>query len=208
MKLTYFDFDGGRAEAARIAFSAGHIKFEDHRINFATFAKSVQTYPYKAVPVLEIEGEIITQSVAITQYAGKLSGYYPKDSLEQLKCDEILNVIENATQIFGPSVKAKDPQKIKLLREELVAGYLSTFISGLGKTLEHRGDKFFSDQRITIADFAVFSWINWVQSGMLDHIPKTLISELAPNLIDYHARLSTQKEIKGYYDMRKKTKEN
>src|ERR1700745_4085312 len=32
LKLTYFDFDGGRGEPARLALHIGGIPFEDHRI--------------------------------------------------------------------------------------------------------------------------------------------------------------------------------
>ena len=32
LKLTYFDFDGGRGEPARLALHIGGIEFEDHRI--------------------------------------------------------------------------------------------------------------------------------------------------------------------------------
>jgi len=38
-KLSYFDIDGGRAEAIRIAFHAGGIDFEDHRISFPEFGE-------------------------------------------------------------------------------------------------------------------------------------------------------------------------
>ena len=31
LKLTYFDFSGGRAEPARLAMDIGGIPFEDHR---------------------------------------------------------------------------------------------------------------------------------------------------------------------------------
>ena len=33
LKLTYFDFDGGRGEPARLALHIGGIAFEDHRIS-------------------------------------------------------------------------------------------------------------------------------------------------------------------------------
>ena len=34
IKLTYFDFDGGRAEPTRLALSIAGIAFEDERLSF------------------------------------------------------------------------------------------------------------------------------------------------------------------------------
>ena len=39
LKLTYFDFHGGRAEPARLAMAIGGIAFEDHRFSFPEFAE-------------------------------------------------------------------------------------------------------------------------------------------------------------------------
>jgi glutathione S-transferase len=36
-KLTYFDFDGGRGEAARLAFAIGGVSFVDDRVPFAAW---------------------------------------------------------------------------------------------------------------------------------------------------------------------------
>ena len=37
-KLTYFDFDGGRGEAIRIALHAAGLEFEDERLAFPDFS--------------------------------------------------------------------------------------------------------------------------------------------------------------------------
>lgn len=37
VKLTYFDFHGGRDEPVRLVLSIGNLAFEDHRISFEQF---------------------------------------------------------------------------------------------------------------------------------------------------------------------------
>ncbi len=80
-KLTYFDFDGGRAEALRIAFHIGGIDFEDNRITFEEFGSIRTSLRFNCVPVLEIDRAQITQSHGLAHYIGKLSGLYPKDDI-------------------------------------------------------------------------------------------------------------------------------
>ena len=56
LKLTYFDFHGGRGEPTRLALHIGGIAFEDHRFPGATFPEVRKTAPLGQVPVLEVDG--------------------------------------------------------------------------------------------------------------------------------------------------------
>ena len=53
LKLTYFDFAGGRAEPARLAFHIGGIAFEDYRFPGTQFGEVRKSTPFGQVPVLE-----------------------------------------------------------------------------------------------------------------------------------------------------------
>jgi glutathione S-transferase len=97
LKLTYFDFHGGRAEPARLALHIGGIAFEDHRFAFPEFAEIRKSTPFGQVPTLHVDGVQICQSDAITRYVGKLAGLYPADPYQALLCDEVMAVIEDAT---------------------------------------------------------------------------------------------------------------
>ena len=77
LKLTYFDFHGGRGEPARIALSIGGIAFEDDRVPPADWRRRKADTPFGALPVLEVDGQIVAQSNAINRYVGKLVGSLP-----------------------------------------------------------------------------------------------------------------------------------
>ncbi|KAG3119289.1 hypothetical protein PI124_g2801 [Phytophthora idaei] len=86
LKLTYFD-GKGRAELPRMIFNYGGIAFTDDRIAHANFAALKPTLPFGQVPVLELDGTVYAQSMAIARYAAKIAGLYPSDALEALKAD-------------------------------------------------------------------------------------------------------------------------
>ena len=50
LNLTYFDIDGGRGEAARLAMHIGGVEWEDHRISFEEFGKTRESFPFGRVP--------------------------------------------------------------------------------------------------------------------------------------------------------------
>lgn len=79
LKLTYFDFHGGRGEPARLALSIGGIAFEDDRVSLPDWERRKADMPFGALPVLEVDGQIVAQSNAINRYVGKLADLYPSD---------------------------------------------------------------------------------------------------------------------------------
>src|SRR6266850_1773471 len=58
LKLTYFDFHGGRGEPARLALSIAGIPFEDDRVSGADWPRRKPSTPFGSVPVLEADGPI------------------------------------------------------------------------------------------------------------------------------------------------------
>ncbi len=200
-KLTYFDFDGGRAEPIRIAFHAAGIEFEDKRISFPEFGESRSNIRFHAVPVLEINGEQITQSNAIGRYIGKMAGLYPTDPLQALYCDEVTGALEDLThyvvQTFG--LQGED---LIAARKILVDTRLTTFLTGLEQLLERGGGEYFAGNQLTIADLKAFMQTRSLISGNLEHVPTDLIQELAPSLVDHEKRISAEPQVTAYYASR------
>lgn len=101
LKLTYFDFDGGRGEPARLALHLGGIAFEDRRIGFKDWDALREAMPFRALPVLEVDGRMVAQSNSINRYVGKLAGLYPGDDLQALLCDEVMDAVEDMDTPIG-----------------------------------------------------------------------------------------------------------
>jgi glutathione S-transferase len=199
-KLTYFDMDGGRAEPVRIAFHAAGIDFEDERISFPQFAEIRQNLRFTSLPVLEIDGTVVTQSNAMARYAGKKAGLYPTDDVQALYCDEALGAVEDLlhcmVQTFGLEGDA-----LKAAREKLVDGWLTVFLKGLNEMLDRGGD-YFADNCLTVADLKVSGITRWLLSGQLDHVPTDLVERVAPTLIAHEQRVSDDPVVVAYYAAR------
>jgi glutathione S-transferase len=199
-KLTYFDFDGGRGEPVRIAMHAAGIKFDDVRVTFPEFGAMRDKLRFSALPVMEVDGVIVTQSNAMCRYIGKRAGLYPEDDLQALYCDETMDAVEDMTHYIVPTF-GLEGDELKAAREKLVDGWLSTFVRGLGELLA-RGGEYFADQRLTVADLKMFTTTRWLCSGSLEHVPTDLVERLAPGLIEHQARVERAPVVTAYYASR------
>jgi glutathione S-transferase len=200
-KLTYFDFDGGRAEPIRIAFHAAGIDFEDERISFPEFGEMRKDTRFNSVPVLEIDGAAVTQSNALSRYAGKMAGLYPADNLQALYCDEVLGALEDLShyivQTFG-----LQGEELKLAREKLVDGWLSVYLQGLDELLARGGGEYFAGDDLSVADLKAFVQVRSLRSGKLDHVPADLVQRLAPGLVEHQKRIESDPRVVAYYASR------
>lgn len=203
LKLTYFDFDGGRGEPARLALQIGGVPFEDHRIPPADWSKHRDQMPLRAMPVLEVDGKAITQSNTINRYVGRLAGLYPKDEWQAAVCDEIMDATEDIGSRIGATIALDDAGK-KKAREALAADALPRHLETLAARLQAAGGEYFADRRLTVADLKVFQLVRWLRTGVLDHIPKDMVDRVAPALVKHFERVSAHPKIADYYRSRKK----
>ena len=201
LKLTYFDFSGGRAEPARLALHLGGIPFEDHRFAFGDFAEVRKTTPLGQVPTLHVNDVQVTQSDAITRYAGKLARLYPEDHLQALFCDEVMDALEDINTKLGATFGLTG-DALKHAREALTAEVLPRYLRWLQNQLEAHGGEFFADHRLTVADLKAFVMLRWFGSGKLDHIPADLVQTVAPKLAAFVDRIAAIPAIAQYYESR------
>ncbi len=199
LKLTYFDFHGGRGEPARLAMFIGGIAFEDDRLSFDAFRESKASFPFGAIPVLEVDGQTVAQSNGINRFVGKLAGLYPEDPWQAALCDEVMDAVEDVMHKITTTFSITDEEEKKAARQALVDGPLRFYLSRLNVLLENRGGEFFSDTRLTMADLKVFVFVRYLRSGKLEHVAEDLTDQVAPLLADHFQRMNQHPKIKAYY---------
>ncbi|MCA9583532.1 MAG: glutathione S-transferase [Myxococcales bacterium] len=198
LKLHYFDFHGGRGEVARLALFIGDIPFEDHRIK-AEWSALKAGMRFGALPVLEVDGEALSQSNTINRYVGTLAGLYPTDPWAARQCDEVMDAVEDISSRVSATFSIKDDAQKKVMREALLQGPIPTYAKQLQTILEKAGGEYFVEGRLTVADLKVYLWVNHLKSGKLDHMPPNALDTIAPALIAHHGRISGDDRIQRYY---------
>ena len=189
LKIIYFDFPFWRAEVARIPLFLADIKFEDYRIKREEFPYIKENgkmsdgtiIPFTQLPVLVIDGLSIAQTGAIARICGKISGFYPDDLIEAGKVDQIIDTATDINLLIRPSMREQDVSKRKLMREELSKNDLPKYFGYLENLLSEDCE-WFADNKMTIADIALWRLMGWLKSGFLDDIP--------PDITDKFEKLS------------------
>jgi len=162
LKLTYFN-GAGRAEASRLAFFIGGVEFEDHRINFEDFSALKPTLPYGQLPILEVNGKVVSQSSAILRYAGSCSGLYPKnDLMKALQIDEIVDQALDITNLCSKLRFTKDDNARDPLIERVMP-----MIAALDSRLSSFGTPYAVGSELTVADLAINSIMTPIAANMV-----------------------------------------
>lgn len=183
--LTYFPINA-RGFPIRAALRYAKFDFVDERVPGATFMSEFKPFPAKtplgSLPVLslpEAKGAVFVQSVAMQRWAARKSDLYPKEDLAMLRCDELMDSIEEMTSKIAVS-------NTKESREAYVANVLPKYMSYLQTRLEQSGGPFLLGKQISIADLALFIKLEGLQSGVFDHVPKDVVISTYPKMAEYH----------------------
>src|SRR5215813_13877063 len=159
LKLTYFDFHGGRGELARLALSIAGIPFEDDRAPGADWPRRKPSTPFGSLPVLEVDGAIVTQSNGINRYVGKPADLYPSDPWPAALCDEAMEAVEDIiSKVSAATFSLPEDQK-KAQGQALADGPITFFLTHLQQRLEAGGSQYFAGGWLSVADLRVFVWI-------------------------------------------------
>ena len=205
IKIYYPNFPFWRGEVLRAGLYLQDIPFENvtDREKIAAL-KEKGLNPFGALPVMEIDGQILSQTQACATYVGKLGEgkkLYPSndDILAQANCDEIINGCTDVTTTTSATFRIEDK---KTAREELIdpsTGRLYKHMKGLNAVVCKDGSEFAcgSKHGMTVADLAVWKLVNWFAGGSLDHIPTNFVMSF-PNLKKIYENVEKNEKIQAY----------
>eukprot|EP00922_Rhytidocystis_sp_ex-Travisia-forbesii_P034984 GHVS01051959.1.p2 GENE.GHVS01051959.1~~GHVS01051959.1.p2 ORF type:complete len:214 (+),score=28.09 GHVS01051959.1:125-766(+) len=199
--LIYFDTTAGRGEAIRLAFHIGGVDFEDKRISCEEFGKMKGGFTFGQVPVLEIDGDYTSQSVALLVYAGMKAKLLPEDPVQRMKVLEFVHGVEDLINRIAPTMKESDPVKKKEMRKQLAADTVPFFLERLDKVAAKNGKYGFCvGDTMTIADLACYNILGWFKRGCLDDIP-TDVGDKWKKLNEVHDTVFKHPKVKEWREM-------
>jgi glutathione S-transferase len=208
LKLHYADMNFWRAECVRMAFFIGGIDFEDVR-DGAKELRAQGRLTFGAVPVLEVDGQILSQTSAMAVYAARMAGIHPtEDPWLAAKVDECLSGCTDVTGTIGTTFRIKDPDEKIAARKALVdtttnkesPGRLWIHLHGLDKICAENGcpTGFSVGNSLTVADLAIWRLVGWVDSGVLDGIPNKYATDTFPALAKVVTAVDANPKVKEW----------
>uniref|UniRef100_A0A194APU9 Putative sigma class glutathione-s-transferase 2 n=1 Tax=Pinctada fucata TaxID=50426 RepID=A0A194APU9_PINFU len=196
-KLHYFGVRG-RGEIIRLVLTVAGQDFEDRRITQEEWPKVKSEIPSGQVPLLEVDGKHMNESLAIARYLAREYDLGGKTNHEQYLVDRVVGAVDDyftkAVQIL---FLEKDEKKKAELQKALDDEHTPRFLKLFTKYLEESGGDgdFFVGNSGTLADLAVhdcFTTFLKQNDKLLDKYPKLQANrkatEALPHMADYLAK--------------------
>ncbi|XP_046575226.1 glutathione S-transferase 1-like [Haliotis rubra] len=195
-KLKYFQ-SKGRAEVCRLLFALAGQEYEDIRYSQDEWKTEKSKTPFGQLPVLEINGEPYGQSSGIIAFLAREFGIHGKTSLEQLKVDQVMGIIQDIYTHMLKHFYEKDPAKQAEILKENNKDHYPKYLGFFESILKKNGSGFFVGNRITLADIAVFDTLD----GKID----ASLVESFPLIKENCKKVRANEKIAQWLDKRPKT---
>ncbi|CAD6195765.1 unnamed protein product [Caenorhabditis auriculariae] len=200
-KLIYFN-SRGYAETARQLFALAEVEYEDIRFEHQgpEWPKLKPNTPFGQVPLLEVDGKQIPQSLAITRYLANKFGYAGKSDEDKAWADAFADQIKDLIILFGPYHIAKHAGKsadeLSAILKDSVRPGLEQFYTIIAKYLKQSKSGFLLDSGITYPDLILAELTTIIDN--VDPIDKSK----HPELFEHQNKVRSIPQIKKWIEKR------
>jgi len=197
-KLYYFNMMG-RAESARLMFAYKGVQYEDVRIEHEKWPEWKPKMPFGQIPVLEVDGKMLSQSQAINRYLGRTFGMAGSNDWEAAQCDMLVDGVTDTVNNLRPWFMEKDEEKKKTIWTTFENEHAKPFLVLYEKFLKQSGTGHFVGNTMTWADIVIFSILSW-----WNHANPQLL-EAHAELVKFVGMVASEPKIKHWIETRPKT---
>lgn len=174
-KLYYFNLRA-RAEPARLIFAAVGQQYDDVRIEREQWPARKSEMPLGQMPVLEVNGVKLPQSMTIARFLARQFQLAGKDNFEQAQADAVVDTLGDISSSMSQIFREQDENKKKELTEKFSSEGLPknlTNLETLGK-LYGGGGPFFVGNHLKWADLVFYATLENIlakDGSVLDKFP-------------------------------------
>ncbi|XP_041486062.1 hematopoietic prostaglandin D synthase-like [Lytechinus variegatus] len=200
-KLTYFDVRG-RGEIIRLVFAQAGVEYEDDRIVGSTWDSikgDRKRFPMGCVPVLEVDGMVMIQSMAIARHLSKKYGLAGKDEKEMAVVDMVSDLCTDMLNEMFDLMFEKDEKR----KEEMTTKFLKksdTYMEAFTRCLQKNGDGtgYLIGDTVTLADLALFNLLEQLAAKYADMLTKN------PPMQEFLDRMKKEPKVSAWLEKRPK----
>jgi len=198
VKLYYFN-SRGRAEGCRYVLAQTGIDYDDVRMDKADWPAFKPKTPQGKVPVLDDDGKMLGQSVAIGRYLARKHHLAGENVWESALCDMYVDQLGDIGPKLRPArMAANKDDKVKAKEEmdNLMKEAMPDFLKTFEKALTENGSGWLVGKQVTWADLFVAE----MMARTAEFIPTLL--DAYPHLKAFVAKVHALPAIKAYVDQR------
>lgn len=195
-RLIYFDAPVSRGEECRLALHLAGVDFDDVRLKQEDWAALKRQTPYGAMPVLELPGHPpLAQTNAILVLIGRRHGLHPSDDFEAAQHEAMMQHVEDLRAAVGPTLRLPVIDR-KAAREALLADFLPAWADAAERNI--LAGPFFAGAKIQVVDIKLYKAVQWLGSGMVDHVPATIFAG-HPKLTGVYEAVRDHPGVRSWY---------
>ncbi|XP_055319298.1 glutathione S-transferase-like [Sitodiplosis mosellana] len=195
-KLYYFDFKA-LGESIRLLFAYGAQEYEDVRVAKEDWPELKPTMPMGQMPVLEVDGKRVSQSIPIARHIAKRVGLAGDDDWEELLIDSIVAHFNDfrlkISAIFYEHDEDAKAKKLEAIKSD-------TFILDKLESFAEENNGYLALGKLTWADIYFYSLLDFIQ-----YIAGFDITADRPNLQAVVNNVTSVESIKEYLEKRPET---
>ncbi|XP_020630098.1 hematopoietic prostaglandin D synthase-like [Orbicella faveolata] len=208
-KLTYFNLRA-RAEPTRLVFAYAGVDYEDIRISFDNQAdwlplKNSGKCPFGQIPLLEVEGVTLSQSMTILRFVAKRHGLMPSTDLQQALADMFSEGVYDLENEIVRAVVCTNPEEQKALMEKFEKESLPKACKYLEKFLEKnpKDEVYCVGNKLSFADICFFAFFNSYIAKGKPEVPDVLKG--LPRLTALYKKVRDEPKLQAWLEKRPQT---
>ncbi|WKX97382.1 hypothetical protein Q1695_013214 [Nippostrongylus brasiliensis] len=204
VQYKFYYFPGrGLGEITRQLFALAGVEYEDIRITSEQWPEYKSKMPFGQMPVLEVDGQQIPQSLAIARYVARKYGYAGKTPYEEAIVDALADQYKDfyvqIKDYYYPALGLREGD-VEAAKKNILIPARDTYLGYMTDFLKKSSSGFLAGNDVTYADLILAEHVFTMLSVFPEYIKDF------PEIEEHYKKVTAIEELKNWMLLRPESK--